>query len=176
MEVTASLLKMIRKQQWLGDEVTATYSTAHKGFSHFALTDLSKDEVAVVNEAMKLLAEATHHHHCRPKSGQNQTGYSANRPYTNLVHALFGPLLPLFLDNKMVIKALTQLKCNALKTMNLVTKASIYWILFLQSRHFLSGETAKLAEYKVMVDNFTAKQANIAHAELPEALIPGQKR
>eukprot|EP00957_Ditylum_brightwellii_P202933 15332486-Ditylum_brightwellii.AAC.1 len=60
MEVTASLLKTIRKQQWLGDEVTATYSTAHKGFSHFALADLSKDEVAAVNEAMELLAEVTH--------------------------------------------------------------------------------------------------------------------
>eukprot|EP00957_Ditylum_brightwellii_P069666 5290561-Ditylum_brightwellii.AAC.1 len=27
-----------------------------------------------------------------------------------------------------------------------------------------------------MVDNLIAKQANIAHTELPEALIPGQKR
>eukprot|EP00957_Ditylum_brightwellii_P150181 11436238-Ditylum_brightwellii.AAC.2 len=60
--------------------------------------------------------------------------------------------------------------------MNPVTKALIYQILFLQSRHFLSGETTKLAEYKVMVDNLIAKQANIAHAELPGALIPGQKR
>eukprot|EP00957_Ditylum_brightwellii_P036841 2789890-Ditylum_brightwellii.AAC.1 len=76
----------------------------------------------------------------------------------------------------MVIKALTQLKRNALKAMNPVMKALIYWILFLQLRHFLSGETTKLAEYKVMVDSLIAKQANIAHAELPEALIPGQKR
>eukprot|EP00957_Ditylum_brightwellii_P071590 5443232-Ditylum_brightwellii.AAC.1 len=60
MEVTASLLKTICKRQWLGDEVTATYSTAHKGFSHFALADLSEDEVAGVNEAIELLAEATH--------------------------------------------------------------------------------------------------------------------
>eukprot|EP00957_Ditylum_brightwellii_P076557 5818822-Ditylum_brightwellii.AAC.1 len=60
MEVTASLLKTIRKRQWLGDEVTATYSTAHKGFSHFALAYLSKDEVVAVNEALELLAEATH--------------------------------------------------------------------------------------------------------------------
>eukprot|EP00957_Ditylum_brightwellii_P085084 6469192-Ditylum_brightwellii.AAC.1 len=59
--------------------------------------------------------------------------------------------------------------------MNPVTKTSIYWILFLQSRHFLSGKTTRLAEYKVMVDNLITKQANIAHAELPEALIPGQK-
>eukprot|EP00957_Ditylum_brightwellii_P030007 2271410-Ditylum_brightwellii.AAC.1 len=59
--------------------------------------------------------------------------------------------------------------------MNPVTKALINWILFLQSHHFQSGDTTKLAEYKVMVDNLIAKQANIAHAELPEALIPGQK-
>eukprot|EP00957_Ditylum_brightwellii_P073114 5557165-Ditylum_brightwellii.AAC.1 len=76
----------------------------------------------------------------------------------------------------MVIKALTQLKHNALKAMNPVTKASIYWILFLQSHHFLSAETANLAEYKVMVDNLIAKQANISHTELPEALIPPKKR
>eukprot|EP00957_Ditylum_brightwellii_P093917 7152588-Ditylum_brightwellii.AAC.1 len=59
--------------------------------------------------------------------------------------------------------------------MNLVTKVLIYWILFLQSRHFLLGKTTKLAEYKVMVDNLIAKQANIAHTELPDALIPGRK-
>eukprot|EP00957_Ditylum_brightwellii_P105523 8043895-Ditylum_brightwellii.AAC.1 len=76
----------------------------------------------------------------------------------------------------MVINTLTQLKRNALKAMNPVKKVSIYWILFLQSRHFLSGETTKLAEYKVMVDNLIAKQANIAHTELPDALIPGHKR
>eukprot|EP00957_Ditylum_brightwellii_P071269 5417816-Ditylum_brightwellii.AAC.1 len=76
----------------------------------------------------------------------------------------------------MVIKALTQHKRNALKAMNPVTKALIYWILFLQSCHFLSSETTKLAEYKVMVDNLIAKQANIAHAELPDTLIPGHKR
>eukprot|EP00957_Ditylum_brightwellii_P121710 9282163-Ditylum_brightwellii.AAC.1 len=60
IEVTASLPKTIQKRQCIGDEVTATYSTAHKGFSHFALADISEDEVALVNEAMELLAEATH--------------------------------------------------------------------------------------------------------------------
>eukprot|EP00957_Ditylum_brightwellii_P131829 10052790-Ditylum_brightwellii.AAC.1 len=75
----------------------------------------------------------------------------------------------------MVVKALTKLKCKAIKAMNPVTKASIFWTLFLQSRYFLLGETTKPSEFKIMVDNLIAKQTNISHAELPEALIPSKK-
>eukprot|EP00957_Ditylum_brightwellii_P110550 8432558-Ditylum_brightwellii.AAC.1 len=119
MEDTASLLKTIQKRQWLGNEVTATYSTAHKGFSHFALADLSEDEIAAANEAMEQLAEATHITIADLKAVKTKLAMVPTDPAdyifglkkcANLVHALFGPLSPLFLDYKMVIKALTQLK------------------------------------------------------------------
>eukprot|EP00957_Ditylum_brightwellii_P014849 1119373-Ditylum_brightwellii.AAC.1 len=110
MEVTSSLLKTIRKRQWLGDEVTTTYSTAHKGFSHFMLADLSEDEIAAVNEAIEQLAEATYTTIADLKAvitklatvPSDQADYIFGlKKYANLVHALFGPLLPLFLDYKM---------------------------------------------------------------------------
>eukprot|EP00957_Ditylum_brightwellii_P074457 5657414-Ditylum_brightwellii.AAC.1 len=97
------------------------------------------------------------------------------KKYTNLTFAFFGPLCPLFLDLKQVIKAMLALKKNALKALKPVTKASIYWTIFLQSKHFFSGETTKLAEFKVMLDNLTAKQANISHAELTDALVSSGK-
>eukprot|EP00957_Ditylum_brightwellii_P145840 11105216-Ditylum_brightwellii.AAC.1 len=60
MDITGLLLKTIRKRMWMGDRTSTSYNTAHKGFTLFALTELSEDKMATLNEVMEMLAEATH--------------------------------------------------------------------------------------------------------------------
>jgi hypothetical protein len=51
------------------------------------------------------------------------------------------------------------------------TKASILWIVLLQSRQFAFGETSILAEFSTMQANLSAKNGLISHAEVPSELV-----
>ena len=55
--------------------------------------------------------------------------------------------------------------------MTTTTRASIIWIILLQSRNFALGEDTILAEFTAMHTNLASKQGNIFHAEVPQALI-----
>ena len=57
--ITAPLLLMIHKQKWLSNDPTVTYRTAAKGLSVFAVGAMSKDEVAIINNTMEALEQAT---------------------------------------------------------------------------------------------------------------------
>ena len=53
--ITAPILAMIRKRKWLSDDPTATYRTAAKGLSIFAVGALSDEEMAKINDTMEAL-------------------------------------------------------------------------------------------------------------------------
>ena len=59
--------------------------------------------------------------------------------------------------------------------MSMHTKASILWVLLLQSRKFAIGDMEVLASFTTMHSDLCAKKANISHAEVPAALLPEPK-
>eukprot|EP00957_Ditylum_brightwellii_P177320 13507264-Ditylum_brightwellii.AAC.1 len=60
--------------------------------------------------------------------------------------------------------------------MSAEAKAAVYWIILMQSRHFAAGHTYILAEFDAMQACLVAKNTNIKHAELPQALITVDKK
>lgn len=70
-----------------------------------------------------------------------------------------------------IINLLKQFSRSAQESMSRKTKASILWIILLQSRQFAMGEIAILAEFSAMHTNLAAKHSLIIHAEVPSELI-----
>jgi hypothetical protein len=178
--VTAPLLLMIRKRKWLSDDPTATYRTAAKGLSIFAVAPLTEDEVALINDTMEALEQATT---TTAKEYKDVTRIKAKIPedshdfllliktFANLLYALFGSSCPLYLHVRKMIKAFTAYTRTALKAMSMATKASVLWITLLQTRHFAGGNLTTLAEFQNMMDKITAKESVITHAEVPAAFL-----
>ena len=139
---------MIRKRKWLSDDPTASYRTAAKGLSIFAVAPLSEDEVALINDTMEALEQATT---TTAKEYKDVTRIKAKVPedshdfllliktFANLLYSLFGSNCPLYLQVQKMFKAFTSYACTALKAMSITTKASILWITLLQTRHFAAG-------------------------------------
>jgi hypothetical protein len=178
--VTAPLLLMIRKRKWLSDDPTATHRTAAKGLSIFAVAPMTEDEVALINDTMEALEQATT---TTAKEYKDVTRIKAKVPedahdfmlllktFANLLYALFGSNCPLYLQVRRMIKAFTAYTRTALKALTMSTKASIMWITLLQTRHFAGGNYTTLAEFRNMMDKITAKENNITHAEVPAAFF-----
>jgi hypothetical protein len=178
--ITAPLLLMIRKRKWLSDDPTATYRTAAKGLSVFAVGAMTEDEVAIINDTMEALEQATT---TTAKEYKDVTRIKATVPseahefvlqlktFANLLYALFGSLCPLYTQVRTMIRAFNTYTKASLKAITMQTKASILWILLLQTRHFAGGNLTTLAEFRNMMDKITAKDCNITHAEVPAAFI-----
>ena len=178
--ITAPLLLMIRKRKWLSDDPTATYRTAAKGLSVFAVGAMSEDEVAIINDTMEALEQATT---TTAKEYKDVTRIKATVPteshefvlllktFANLLYALFGSLCPMYTHTRTMMRAFNTYTKASLKALTMQTKASILWILLLQTRHFAGGNLTTLAEFRNMMDKITAKECNITHAEVPVAFI-----
>ena len=178
--ITAPLLLMIRKRKWLSDDPTATYRTAAKGLSIFAVGVMTEDEVAIINDTMEALERATtttakeYKDVTRIKATVPEDSYEFTillKTFANLLYSLFGSICPLYLNVRTLIRSFNTYTRTALKAMSMTTKASILWILLLQTRHFASGNLSTLAEFRNMMDRVTANDGSISHAEVPAALI-----
>ena len=178
--ITAPLLQMIRKRKWLSDDPTATYRTAAKGLSIFAVGAMTEDEVAIINDTMEALDSATtttakeYKDVTRIKATVPEDSYEFTillKTFANPLYSLFGSICPLYLQVRTLIRSFNTYTRTALKAMSMTTKASILWILLLQTRHFASGSFSTLAEFRNMMDRVTAKDGSISHAEVPAALI-----
>jgi len=177
--ITAPLLTMIRKRKWLSDDPVPSLRTASKGLSIFAVVQMSEDQVASINEMMEALENATT---TTAREYREVTTIVARVPdesyefqlllktYANLLYALFESQSPIYAAVKQIIKALNAYKRNALTAMPKRTKATILWIILLQTRHFAAGNENHLSEFKTMCDKLTAKDMSISHAEVPTAL------
>ena len=157
--VHAALLQMIRKRKWLSDDPVASYRTAAKGLSPFAML-VSDDDAAIINNTMEALDHATTTTAAEYKAVTKVTAKVPEdafdfllmlKTFANLLYAIFGASCPLFANVRQIIKALSSYKRNALKQLGIQTKASILWILLLQTRHFAGGHQTVLAEFKNML-------------------------
>ncbi len=96
--------------------------------------------------------------------------------FTNLLFALFGGRCPLYIQMYDVVEALLTYQPCARKKFTHQTKASILWIILLQSRHFaagsMQGTQACLGAFTLMQNQLYAKMTHmIGHAEIPARLL-----
>ena len=177
--VHAALLQMIRKRKWLSDDPVASFRTAAKGLSPFAML-VSDDDAAVINDTMEALDHATTTTAAEYKAVTKVTAtvpvdsfefLLLLKTFANLLFALFGSSCPLYTNVRHLIKAIHTYKRSAIRALTMQTKASILWILLLQTRHFAAGHQTVLAEFQNMLRKIVAKESPIVHAEVPAMLL-----
>jgi len=150
---------MIKKQDWIGGDNSKCplFGNVMKGLSPFAMLDLSEDEVSdlmAINDALQLALTTTVADY-KPKSS-----YFAKFPasaedflvmikrFTNLLFALFGGACPLFLHIVNIVENILQLSKSTRDVMTQSTKATILWIILIQSRKFSRGKGELTAEFQ----------------------------
>ena len=185
VEVTihAPLLQMIKKRLWLPNDFALNVRNAGKGLSVFSCHPMSEDEVATLNETMDALSNAT------TTTAQDYKEVTVIKPvvpdnyqefvdlikiFANLLFALFGGKCQHLIHIKALISYMNTFSRPAKAAMTQHTRASILWIITLQTRLFASGSNKVKAEFKTMMRKLAAKDLSITHAETPEALVnPG---
>ena len=143
---------MILERNWVGGEAGGSpkYAYACYGISPFAMLDLSEDQIAdmeftaaylqassaiapsdIKSSKAKLLAKVPE---CSVK------WLKVIKRFTNLLFLVFTPSSPLYRKCLKIIKALWEYPSEVIDHLPLHAKASILWILHLQSRHFAQGK------------------------------------
>ena len=182
--ITATMLKNINKRNWLGKDGNIkrpSLLNASEGISPFVVLDLDEDEVAKINDTEDALTRASTvtmqdiaslKKKMTPKIPTTAEDFMLLlKRYANLLFALFSPDCPFYKCVVKVVDALKEFSRVARETMSQMTRASILWIILLQSRTFALGEDTILAEFTAMHSNLAAKQSIIYHAEVPQALL-----
>jgi hypothetical protein len=182
--ITATMLKNINKRNWLGKDGNIkrpSLLNASEGISPFVVLDLDEDEVAKINDTEDALTRASTvtmqdiaslKKKMTPKIPSSAEDFMLLlKRYANLLFALFSSDCPFYKCVVKIIDALKEFSRVARETMSQITRASILWIILLQSRTFALGEDTILAEFTAMHSNLAAKQSNIYHAEVPQALL-----
>ena len=182
--LTAPLLKMISKRNWLGKDGNIrrpSILNALDGLSPFLMADLDEDEVARINDADDALSRASHTTVQDIKKLKNKLKASVPasaeefmlvlKRFANLLYALFSHHCPLYKCIVRVIEALREFSRAAREAMTTHSKASILWIILLQCRQFAVGEMGILAEFTTMHTQLASKQGLVSHAEVPQELI-----
>ena len=182
--VTSTLLKNINKRNWLGKDGNIrrpSLLNATEGLSPFIVLDLDEDEVARINDTEDALTRASAvtmqdisnlRQRLKPKIPATADEFMLLlKRYANLLFALFTADCPFFLCVLRVINALKDYSRVARQAMSKMARASILWIILLQSRTFALGDDTILAEFTTMHANLASKQGHIYHAEVPKALL-----
>ena len=182
--ITATMLKNINKRNWLGKDGNIkrpSLLNASEGLSPFVVLDLDEDEVAKINDTEDALTRASTvtmqdiaslKKKLTPKIPATAEDFMLLlKRYANLLFALFSADCPFYKCVVKIIDALKEFSRVARETMSPMTRASILWIILLQSRTFALGEDTILAEFTAMHANLASKQSNIYHAEVPQALL-----
>ena len=186
--LTLSLLKMIVKRNWLGkegDPHCPSVAHAMEGLSPFTCAYMDSDKVAQQNIAENILDAATS---VTPFNLEQATRKKAKalipssaeefvhmlQAYANLLLALFSDTCPLFKAMVSIITALKSINIRARAAITMQARATILWIILLQSRRFAIGEMSILSEFSKMQSDLVGKNTNIHHAELPAELLCGQ--
>lgn len=182
--ITRPLLKMILKRNWTGKDGNISrpsMANSSEGLSIFSMIDMDEDEVARINAADDAITKASLLTFADLQQLKNarktKVPESADefmltlKRFANLLFALFSVDCPLFKCIKKVVDALKKYSRSARLAMSKTTKASIMWIVLLQSRQFSIGHMEVLAEFQLMHTSLTSKQGQVLHAEVPQELL-----
>jgi len=182
--ITATLLKNINKRNWLGKDGNIkrpSLLNASEGLSPFIVLDLDEDEVTRINDTEDALTRASTvtmqditnlKKRMTPKIPATANDFMLLlKRFANLLFALFSEDCPFYKCAVKIVEALKEFSRVVREAMSTITKASILWIILLQSHTFALGDDVILAEFTAMHVNLVSKQGNIYHAEVPQALI-----
>jgi hypothetical protein len=173
-----TLLKNINKQNWLGKDRNVKRPfllNVTEGLSPFIVLDLDEDEFAHINYAEDAIEQASSvtladiasfRKKVQPKVPTTADEFMLLlKRYANLLFALFSRECPLFQCVVTVINALKDYSRAARELMSTWTRASILWIILLQSRTFALGNDTILAEFATIQASLSAKVGVIHHAK-----------
>lgn len=185
------LKTMIRDRTWTGGEAGGDpmYSHACFGLTVFAMLDLSETDKAQMEFMAQYLQGATHITTADIKS--TKTKLIAKVPengtkwrnmllqYTNLLLNLFHADSRMYVRMAQLCKALHRYDISILDALSITAKASILWIVHLQSRHYAQGkmypnnpEGELLPAFEFMINEIQAgKIHQVSHAGVPAPLL-----
>ena len=177
--ITSALLKTIKKRHYIAKDPDLTLSTAQKGLTLISIGLYDEDKIQTINELHEYFDGATF---TSPDDMKKLTKITAKLPdttekfieqvkiFANVLAALFTNACPLFIHIKEIVKALMEYKPAARDLIGQKQRASIAWIITLQTKHFFRGEKDTLAEFIMMKNNIRARSPLIYHIEVPTAL------
>lgn len=190
-----SLIKSIRTRNWTAQDLGTKAALVHaaSGLSPFAMIDLTEEDVAEMKLAHDDLTNATtvsasEYKAARaklaPRTPVDSDGFMLMlKRYTNLLHALFTAMSPMYIQMYGIVKALKGYSRHAKERFSHEAMTSILWIILLQSRIYaqgkMEGDDACLGEFVNMVNQIKAKQVgSIKHDEVPTQLLnpPASKK
>lgn len=177
--ITAAMLKTIKKRKYIAEDPDLTLHTAKKGLTLISVGLMNEDEIQSMNKLHEYFAGATF---TSLEDMRKLALLPAKLPemtdsfleqvkiFANVLYALFSTTCPLFIQLKEIVKSLMEYKPSARLLISKKQRASMAWIMTLQTKHFFRGETDLLASFSVMKHNLRAKNPLIYHAETPSAL------
>ena len=184
------LRKMIMKRNWTGGEAGGVpkFPYACYGLTPFAMLDLTEDQVAEMEFDQQFLGESSNITPADIK--RSKTKLTATIPesseqwkqillrFTNLLLALFKVECPLYQKMVEIVKAIRSYTTQTLDSLPRHSKASILWIIHLQTRHFAQGKmdvnsptTMCLPAFSMMFNQISASAIHtVSIAGLPAKL------
>jgi hypothetical protein len=187
--LTSQLIKMVMKRSWVGKDGNVRFPSlinALEGLSPFLCVAMEEDFVAEINATEDALTQASYVSVQDIQKAKKALKISIPsdegdfllllKSFANLLFALFSESCPFFLAMKRIITSYRALSRPARKAMSHRSKASILWIILLQSRKFAIGEMEILSEFSGMHTSLTQKSGIIMHAELPLELAEEPKK
>jgi len=182
-----SLLNMILKRDWTGQDVGKRAALAHvaKGLSPFAMVDLSEDDVACMQQEADDLRSATTITASDLKAARKNVAAKVPedadglmqmiKRFANLLYTLFSSQCPMYQQLYGIVKGLRDHSPNARTQLGRKAKASMLWIILLQARRFaqgkMEGNDGCLGEFANLRNLITAKNCGtLDHSEVPSEL------
>ena len=190
------LKKMILERNWVGGEAGGAPKLAYAcyGITPFAMLDLSEDQIAEMEFTDSYLLAASSIAPTDVKESKSklvatvpedsQKWLQVLKRFTNLLFVVFTPSSPLYIKCLDIIKALWAYQTEIISSLSMHAKASIMWILHLQSRHFAqgkmvpdtSGNIVCLPAFSQMYHSICSENIHLVSiAGLPAKLTPTTK-
>lgn len=188
VQLYSELSKCIVDRDWTGGEQSTrpTLENAAKGISPFAMLDITDEEVAIMTQDQFDIDTATTVTVSDVKKSKSKIKavvpstsekfLAMLKRFANLLCAIFSSQCPLYVQLYNLITALRDISQTARDQLSHGTKASILWIVLLQSRHFargnMSGDKALLGSFSSMMNHLHSKMCGlIGHVEVPRELM-----
>ncbi len=180
---------MILKRAWTAQDLgkRSAFANAAKGVTTWAMIDFSDNDVVEMYMTASDYAQATHitsgevnklwkKLKARVPATSDKLILMLKR-YTNFLYAMFSSRCPLYLKMRKILSALLDLHPSAQDRMSHNVRASILWIIQVQSRKFAKGRMIKddreecLFEFSNLLNVLQTKNCHsIYHDELPNEL------
>ncbi len=188
VQLYSELSKCIVDRDWTeGEQSTCpTLENTAKGISPFAMLNITDEEVAIITQdqfdidtASTVTVSDVKKSKSKVKAVVPTTSekfLAMLKRFANLLCAIFSSQCSLYVQLYNLITALRDISQTARDQLLHGTKASILWIVLLQSRHFargnMIGDKSLLGSFSSMMNHLCSKMCGlIGHVEVPRELM-----